>query len=85
MEVPWARGGIRGAVASLCHSHSNMGSELHLQPMPHLVSMKTEVRSVASLTGLGSGIAVGYGVGCRCGMDPELLWLKCRLMATAPI
>ena len=25
------------------------------------------------------------GVGCRCGSDPELLWLWCRLAAAAPI
>ena len=23
------------------------------------------------------------GVGCRCGLDPALLWLWCRLVATA--
>ena len=26
----------------------------------------------------GSGIAVSFGVGCRCGLDPVLLWLWCR-------
>ena len=25
------------------------------------------------------------GVGCRCGLDPTLLWLWCRPVATAPI
>ena len=25
------------------------------------------------------------GVGCRCGLDSALLWLWCRLVATAPI
>ena len=25
------------------------------------------------------------GVGCGCSSDPELLWLWCRLVATAPI
>ena len=25
------------------------------------------------------------GVGCRCGLDPSLLWLGCRLVAMAPI
>ena len=34
-----ARGGIGAAVASLCHSHSNTGSELHLQTTPQLVAM----------------------------------------------
>jgi len=28
---------------------------------------------------------VSCGVGCRCGSDPALLWLWCRLVATAPI
>ena len=35
--------------------------------------------------GEGSGIAVSYGVGRRCSSDPALLWLWCRLVATAPI
>ena len=26
-----------------------------------------------------------YGVGCRHGLDPALLWLWCRPAATAPI
>ena len=34
---------------------------------------------------LGSGIAVSYGVGHRCGWDPVLLWLWCSLAATALI
>ena len=35
--------------------------------------------------GQGSGIAVSYGVGHRHGSDPVLLWLWCRLAATALI
>ena len=35
--------------------------------------------------GWGSGIAMSCGVGCRCGSDPELLWLWHRPAATAPI
>ena len=31
------------------------------------------------------GIAVSCGAGCRCSFDPTLLWLWCRLAATAPI
>ena len=31
-----ARGRITAAAAGLRHSHSNTGSKLHLQPMPHL-------------------------------------------------
>ena len=35
--------------------------------------------------GSGSGVAVSCGVGCRHGSDLELLWLWCRLVATASI
>ena len=35
--------------------------------------------------GLGSGVVVSCGVGRRCGLDPALLWLWCRLVATVPI
>ena len=35
--------------------------------------------------GYGSGVAVSCGVGRRSGSDPVLLWLWCRLVATAPI
>ena len=35
--------------------------------------------------GLGSGVAVSYGVGGRRGSGPELLWLWRRPVATAPI
>ena len=31
------------------------------------------------------GIAVSCGAGCRCSFDPTLLWLWCRLAATAPM
>ena len=33
----------------------------------------------------GSGVAVSFGVGCRCGSDLVFLWLWCRPTATAPI
>ena len=33
----------------------------------------------------GSGVAVSCGVGCRRGLDPTLLWLWRRLVATALI
>ena len=33
----------------------------------------------------GSGVAVSCGVSFRCGLDPELLWLWCRLAAAAPV
>ena len=31
------------------------------------------------------GIAVSCGIACRCGLDPSLLWLWRRPVATAPI
>ena len=34
-----SRGQIGAAAASLHHSHSNVGSEPHLQPMPQLMAM----------------------------------------------
>ena len=50
---------------------------------PSWSSMRTRVRALALLSGLGSRIAMSCGVGCRCSSDLELLW--CRLAATAPI
>ena len=35
--------------------------------------------------GQGSGDAVNCGVDRRCGLDPALLWLWCRLAAAVPI
>ena len=43
-----------------------------MDPWPHSV-------------GWGSGVAVRCGVGHRCGSEPKLLWLWCRLSATALI
>ena len=40
---------------------------------------------VPSLALLGSGVAMSCGVGRRCGSDPVLLWLWCRLVTIAPI
>ena len=34
-----ARGHIGAVAAGLCHSHSNAGSKLHLQPTPPLTAM----------------------------------------------
>ena len=50
-----------------------------------LVSMKIEVRCLASLSGLRIWHCRESGIGHRCGSDPELLWLWCRPAATAPI
>ena len=50
-----------------------------------LINMRVQVQSLASLSGLGTCIAVSCGIGRRCSSDPALLWLWCRLVATAPI
>ena len=34
-----ARGRTGAAAAGLCHSHSNVGSELHLRPTPQRTAM----------------------------------------------
>ena len=46
-------------------------------------TMRWRVPPLASLSGLRIGIAVSCGVGCRCNLDPVLLWLWYRLAATA--
>ena len=49
--------------------------------------MRTQIQSLASLSGLGkgSGIAVSCSVGRRHSLDPALLWLWCRPAAVAQI
>ena len=47
--------------------------------------MRTQVQSLASLSGLRIWHCCGCGVGCRRGSDPALLWLWCRLAAVALI
>ena len=42
-------------------------------------------RSVASLSGLRIVVALSYGIGQKCGLNPMLLWLWCRQAAAAPI
>ena len=49
-----------------------------------LGTMRLWVRSLTSLS-QGFGVAVSCGVGRRCGLDPEWLWLWCRPAAVAPI
>ena len=43
------------------------------------------VRSLASLRGLGSSVAVSCSAGQRCGLDLALLWICHRPAAVAPI
>ena len=47
--------------------------------------MGLQVRSLASLSGLGIGVAVSCAIDCKCGLDPSSLWLWHRPAAIAPI
>ena len=52
------------------------------------VSLRVWVQSQASLSGLRIRCCCELWHGswsCRCGLDPTLLWLWCRLAAAAPI
>ena len=49
------------------------------------VSLRTQVRSLASFSGWGISVAVSCGVGLRCSSDLALLWLWCSPAAAAPI
>ena len=49
-----------------------------------LGTMRTQVPSLASLSGLRIQHCCGCGVGRRLGSDLALLWLWCRPAATAP-
>ena len=50
-----------------------------------LVSMRMQVQSLVSLSGLRIRHCHECGIGRRQGLDSELLWLWCRPVATAPI
>ena len=50
-----------------------------------LGSIRMRVRSLASLSGLRIQVAVSCDVSHRRNSDPELLWLRCRPVAAAPI
>ena len=60
------------------------GVAVVVQQEPSIVSVRMQVRSLTSLSGLRS-IATSCGVSHRCGSDPVLLWLWCRLAAVALI
>ena len=65
-----------------------MGDEVPVVVQWKRIRLRTinfQVWPLASLSGLGSGVAVSCGVGHRCGSHPALLWLWCRLAATGPI
>ena len=47
--------------------------------------MRLQVRSLAFSVDYGSIVAVSCGIGRRRSLDPELLWLWCRPVATAPV
>ena len=48
-------------------------------------TMRLRVWSLALLSGLTISVAMSCDIGRRCGLHPALLWLWCRLAATAPI
>ena len=50
-----------------------------------LVSVRTQVQSLLSFSGLRIQHSMSYGVGPRCSWDLALLWLWRRPAATAPI
>ena len=41
-----------------------------------------DVGSIPGLAQWVKDLAVSCGIGCRCDLDPELLWLWCRPVAT---
>ena len=50
-----------------------------------LETMRLQVRSLASLRGSGSGIAMNCDIGHRCSSDLVFLWLWCRLAVVASL
>ena len=50
-----------------------------------LASIRTQVQSPALLSGLRTGVAMSFGVGCRHGLDLVMLLLWHRVVATPPI
>ena len=50
-----------------------------------LVSVRMRVWSLASLSGLRIWCCYELCIGCRCGSDSTLLWLRCRPAAAASI
>ena len=73
------------------NNHQRNENQNHNEEFPlrlsktRLLSMRMQVRSLASLSGLRIGIAMSYGIGCRCSSDPELLWLWHWPADAAPI
>ena len=62
------------------------GVPIMVQPKRiQLGTMRLQVRSLASLSGLRISVAMSCGVDHRCGWDLTLLWLWCRPAATASI
>ena len=55
------------------------------QKQIQLETMRLQVQSLASLSGLRIHVAMSCGVGRRRSSDPVLLWLWYRLAAVAPI
>ena len=67
-------------------NHINVGvSVVAQQKRIRLISMMMQFPSLASLSGLESGIAMSCGVSHRCSSDLALLWPWCRPTAVAPV
>ena len=64
---------------------TNLRSSCCGSVVTNLTSIHNDVGVIPGLVqvGLGSSVAVSCDVGCRCGPDPSLLWLWCRLEAAA--
>ena len=58
-------------VAQLLSNLTSIHEDNGFDPWPHSVGSR-------------STVVVNCGVGCRLGSDPELLWLWCKPVATAP-
>ena len=67
------------------HSENSIAINIIVNGVPVVVqwkgirleTMRFQIQSLASFSGLGSSVAMSRGVGRRCGLDLALLWLGC--------